>query len=52
MQTPLLDAPRGARASDRARASPNFMELASSGLDIGVFYDFRCCVLLLSAVLG
>ena len=34
------------------RASPNFMGLASLGLDVSTFYDFLYCVLLLSVFLG
>ena len=34
------------------RASPNFMGLASFGLDIGTFCDFLHRVLLLDAILG
>ena len=34
------------------RASPNFMGLASFGLEIGVFCDFLDRVLLLSVILG
>jgi Cu-Zn family superoxide dismutase len=33
-------------------ASPNFMGLASLGLEIGIFCDFLCSVLLLNAILG
>jgi hypothetical protein len=36
----------------RARASPTFMGLASLGLEIGVFCDSLCSVLLLNAILG
>jgi hypothetical protein len=32
--------------------APNFMGLASLGLEIGIFCDFLCSVLLLSVVLG
>ena len=34
------------------RASPNFMGLASLGLEIGIICDFPCSVLLLNAILG
>ena len=52
--------PRGAGRGDGARvhpgaqdgASPNFMGLASLGLEIGICYDFLYNVLLLNAILG
>jgi hypothetical protein len=40
----------GSGAHDRA--SLNLMGLASLGLDIGIFCDFLCSVLLLNAILG
>ena len=38
--------PAGARCGAQDRASPNFMRLASLGLDIGIFCDFLYRVLL------
>jgi hypothetical protein len=34
------------------RASPNFMGLARFGLEIGIFCDFLCSVILLNAIFG
>jgi hypothetical protein len=45
-----FEAPVDTGAPDRA--SPNFMGLASLGLDIDIFFYFRYSVLLLSLILG